>query len=101
MGSCDYLCVSRPHVLEQLVTLIHQIETFSCKTLGCQFRSSMVVVLAHQRICSDPAVFNPSYNDFRREANCREELIMFRHPSRVLEGARYETPRLSENVTLV
>ena len=101
MGSCDYLSIGRPHALEQLVSAIHQVQTFSCPTSRCQFRSTLLIVLAHRRICSDPSVFNPKYNDFRRVPNCREELIMYRHPNRHVEGVRADVVHVSDNVTLV
>ena len=101
VGACDFLSNSRPHILEQLVLSIHQVQTFSCHTNGCQFRSTLVIVLAHQRVCSEPTLYNPRYNDFRKEPNCREDLIFFRHPTRHVEGSRVEPQRLPETITIV
>ena len=80
--ACDLLLKGRPHTLEQLIGLIHNVQTFSCPTPRCQFRSTIPIVLAHERICKDPHIYNPPYNDFRTTPNCREEIIQFKHPQR-------------------
>ena len=80
VDQCDHMSRSRPRTLEKAVTLIHMVQTFSCSTGGCQFRSTILIVLAHVKICYNPT-FNLPFNDYRHTPNSTLEIIQFRRPA--------------------
>ena len=88
VDQCDNLARSKPRTLEKAVEIIHTIQTFSCSTGNCQFRSTILIVLAHVKICYNPQ-FNLPYNDFRTEPNSTYDIIQYRKPNMAEHGQQF------------
>ena len=81
IDQCDNVARSRPRTLEKVVEIVHTIQTISCNSEGCQFRSTILIVLAHGKICYNPRTHDLPFNDYRKEPNSTLEVIQYRRPN--------------------